>query len=146
MTYVHDTAFFILLIKSNSSDQFRVYPFGKIFLYFDILTWWTWTYDLFHYTQHVILYTYSALHQQFHFLYCFLICFVVSINDAIYFIDAHIFWHNIHMPVELNFKITNKLLSNYELGFIVCWIHFSFIILQSSLYWSIVNLTILIYP
>ena len=41
ITYVHGTVLIVLIMltKKTSSDQFRVKPLVKIFLYFQILTW-----------------------------------------------------------------------------------------------------------
>ena len=38
ITYVHGALFLTFLITKISSGQFGVYPLGKMFLYFDILT------------------------------------------------------------------------------------------------------------
>ena len=39
MTYVHGIVFLVFLITKTSSDQSGAYPFAKMFLYFDTLTW-----------------------------------------------------------------------------------------------------------
>ena len=137
---------YISLITKTSSDQFRVWPFAKIFLYFDLLTL-SPTLNLGSlslcstpYSIYVLGWTSSGF--IFIILHVLLQLSTISSSLSMY----TFFRYYSHMLVDPTLQSSDKSLSNNRLYFNVCWIHFNATAKQTWLQWSIVKTAALMYP
>ena len=110
---------FCFFMTKTSSDQFRVWPFAKIFLYFYVLRWSKTTLNL------------RSL--------SFFVNYFIKLRNV------HFFWYCIRMLVSLLFQGFDKYFCTSRFLLVAWWIHFNVTVTQSQFPWSIVKLTALIY-
>ena len=118
--------FYLFLIIKSSSDLFQTQLFGKVFLYFDILTWSSTlnlgSFSLFFLSKsmHVLDVTQTGF-TLIMVWYVFLHLLSIAANLSIYaFYDTD--WSHVFVSFLLN--CSDKSFSNNRFSFIMCWIHF----------------------
>ena len=128
------------------NHKYLIILIWSVALYKIISVIFTWSpilnLDLFYYAQ----YHHQCVHLNISRLHIYFLWYVLLYLSPISFsLTTYTFcWYCIHMLVDLTLQSSDKSFSSNIFSFVVCWIHFSTIVMLSRLHWSIVKLISLI--